>query len=344
MAAAPALAHGGEALTEQDIWLAWHLTPEVTGVVLFGALVYLRGALGRKQGTKGRRIARHLMFAFGLASLFLALQSPIDPMGERSFFAHQIQHLLLRMLGPMLIVLARPEGILIRGLPRFLRRRVVGPLMASRGMARIGSALIRPWTAFGLFVGSLYFWQIPQVHNLALRNAPVHYLMHITMILGGFVFFAMIFNRRDDATSAYHGKRVLLLFIAILSNIFLGALTTLKTVVLYTAYDIEGRLFAATPLNDESGGGYIIWVPASMMCIVAIIILMRVWDDAENRRLSRRYEWTGSNTAALEFPQTAEELRIKVDTPNRRVAQGLGMGVMTLFLLVVATAISIVYG
>jgi len=339
----PALAHGGQELTDENLWQAWRLTPEVTGAILIALVIYLRGARRRDISARGPTLGRHLMFFAGLASLFLALQSPIDPMGERLFLTHQIQHLLLRMLGPMLIVLARPEGTLISGLPRVLRRRVLAPMLANGPLNAVFRTLMLPWVAFGSFVGTLYFWQIPAVHNLALRVEPIHYLMHMTMILAGFVFFAMIFDRRDGIAAAYHGKRVFLLFAAILSNIFLGALTTLKTVVLYTAYDAPGRLFGTLPLDDESGGGYVIWVPASMMCIIAIIIVMRVWNDAEERRILRRYEWSGSNTAALEFPQTAQELRLKVDTPNRRIAQSLGLGVMTLFVVVIATTISIVY-
>ena len=341
LSATQAMAHGGSGLTDDTAWSAWNLTPEVSGLVALTLAIYLRGAIRRRPGATPRQGWRHLLFGTGILALFLALQSPVDAMGERLFLAHQIQHLLLRMVGPMLIVLAYPEAVLIAGLPRQVRKRVIAPLLASRGLSALFSTLTRPWPAFVLFVLSLYVWQVPPIHNAALLNPVIHYTMHITMLAAGFIFFAMIFSRRDTRAGQGHGLRVFLLIATIVSNILLGALTTLKEVVLYAAYDIEGRLFGVAPLIDETGGGYIIWVPASMMTVIAIMVTFYGWNAAEERRFARRYEWTGSNTAALEFPETAAELRIKVDAPNRRMGQSLALVCFTLFGIVMATAITI---
>lgn len=338
-----AFAHGGKALTEETVWQAWNLTPEVSGLVALILLVYLRGALRRRESRVGQQKLRHGFFLGGLLTIFLALQSPIDPMGERLFLAHQIQHFMLRMVAPMLIMLSYPGGTLIAGLPRLLRKRVAAPLLASGRLTGLVAALTRPWPAFILFVLSLYVWQVPSVHNAALRDSAIHYTMHITMLAAGLIFFAMIFSRRDTASDQGHGIRVVLLSATILSNILLGALTTLKNVVVYTAYGIDHRLFGISPLADETGGGFVIWVPSSMMIIIAIILAINGWNAAEERRLARRYEWSGSNTAALEFPETAAELRIKVARPNRRIGQSLALGCLVLFAIVMATAIRITH-
>lgn len=336
------LAHGGEALTSATAWTAWNLTPEISGLVALSLAVYLRGAYRRRTASTGKRVIRHALFLAGLLTIFLSLQSPIDPMGERLFVAHQIQHLMLRMVGPMLIALSYPEGVLIAGLPRLARRRIVAPLMANRGLAWVFSALTKPWAAFTIFLLSLYFWQVPPVHNTALLDPVVHYAMHITMLIAGLLFFTMIFSRRATASNRGHGVRLFLLFATIVSNILLGALTTLKEIAVYTAYDIEGRLFGLTPLTDEASGGYVIWVPSNMMILVAIVLTIHGWNAAEERRFARRYEWTGSNTAALEFPETAAELRLKVAGPNRRMAQSLALGSLTIFVIVMVTATTVV--
>ena len=341
LSASQAAAHGGGGLSGETAWSAWNLTPEVSGLIALILAIYLRGAIRRRTSATPRQGLRHLLFGTGILTLFLALQSPVDAMGERLFVAHQIQHLLLRMVGPMLIVLAYPEAVLIAGLPQRVRKRVIAPLLASRRLSALFSTLTRPWPAFWLFVLSLYVWQIPPIHNAALLNPAIHYAMHITMLVAGFIFFAMIFSRRDTKAGQGHGLRVFLLFATIVSNILLGALTTLKNVVLYTAYDIEGRLFGIAPLIDETGGGYVIWVPASMMIIIAIIATFHGWNAAEERRFARRYEWTGSNTAALDFPETAMELRMKVSVPNRRIGQNLALGCFALFGIVLATAVTI---
>ncbi|NOX72801.1 MAG: cytochrome c oxidase assembly protein, partial [Alphaproteobacteria bacterium] len=181
--AGPALAHGAGPLDADQILTAWAFTPEMLILSAAAIWIYMRGIYQRRLVKNPQPWWRHLLFFAGLTALFMALQSPIDPFAERSFTVHQIQHFLLRMVGPMLIALSRPEGTLVAGLPRSWRKSLLAPLGRSAVMQALGRAFQRPVVVFAIFVGSMYFWQIPPVHNLALLNAPLHYLMHITMLL-----------------------------------------------------------------------------------------------------------------------------------------------------------------
>ncbi len=341
VAARGAMAHGGEALDAAHILSTWNITFEISGLLAFVLIIYLRGARRRNSTSRKTRPLRHVLFMGGILAFFISLQSPLDPMGERLFWAHQLQHFLLRMVGPMLVVLARPQGILISGLPRVLRRQVLGRILGNSFLSGLFGFLMRPWPAFILFVASLYIWQIPSIHTVALLNPALHYTMHITMLLAGLLFFAMIFDHRDSPIGAPFGTRVFLLFATIVSNILIGSVTTLKEVVLYDVYDIQGRLFDMPGLFDESAGGFILWVPSSMMILIGILITMFGWNRIEEQRFARRYEWTGSNTAALEFPETAAELRLKVRDPNRRMGLALAFGAFAMFAIVMTTVITI---
>tara|TARA_R110002124_G_scaffold127318_2_gene287229 strand:+ start:4184 stop:5293 length:1110 start_codon:yes stop_codon:yes gene_type:complete len=336
---ASAWAHGGEGLLEADAWSAWSLTPEISGPILVLLAIYIRGAVRRRAVSQPVSTARHALFAGGMLALFLSLQSPIDPMGERLFLAHQIQHLLLRMLGPMLVVLAHPQGLLIAGLPEALRGRLVAPVLANGAILGLYRRLTGPVTAFLLFLLSLYVWQIPPVHNAALLDPVIHWAMHLTMLAAGFLFFAMIFDRRDLPSAPPHFLRIVLLFAAILSNILLGAITVFKTSVLYTAYDIEGRLFGIAPLTDETAGGFILWVPASMMAIIAVIIVIHDWNLTEKKRLRRGYDIAGP-AAAAGGPDQAD--RGHPAEVNKRLGLLLGLGALTLFGLIIGTGVFVV--
>jgi len=273
--------------------------------------------------------------------VFLALQSPLDPLAERSFALHQIQHLLLRMSGPMLLALSAPEAVLIAGLPGGMRRRVLRPLAASRPLRRLVAALRRPLVAWLLFVVALYFWQLPAVHNASLLAPALHYTMHVTMLMSGLLFFFVVFDPRTPPRGVAYGLRQIMLLAGIVSNIVLGALTTLKETVTYTAYDIAGRLFTRTALADEQTGGYIIWVPGSMMLLVALLVLIFRWNRHEADRHARRHSWRAGNSAALEFPETAEELWLKVEAPNRTTRTALALIPLTMFLVATGTALGV---
>tara|TARA_R110002124_G_scaffold100704_1_gene247775 strand:- start:531 stop:1619 length:1089 start_codon:yes stop_codon:yes gene_type:complete len=337
-----ALAHGGEGLIAGAAWFAWSLTPEISGPILLILAVYARGAFRRRSVARPVSVVRHVLFTMGMLTLFLSLQSPIDPIGERLFLAHQIQHLLLRMIGPMLVVLARPQGVLVAGLPKRARRGVAAPLMKSGALSSAYNVLTRPLVAFALFVLSLYVWQIPPVHNAALLNPLIHWAMHLTMLAAGFLFFAMVFSRRDLPSAPPHVLRILLLFATIVTNILLGAITVFKTTVLYTVYDIEGRLFGISPLTDEIAGGFILWVPASMMIVIAIAIVFHDWNLMEEKRLRHGLGYAGPQCGPPATGDQRNEDRTFVLASSKRLGLLLGLAALIMFSLAVGIGVFIV--
>ena len=305
-------------------------------------LLYLRGA-GRPRLVRERVGAvRHALFAVGVVLLALALEGPLASAGIRLFAAHQIQHLLIRLLGPMLIVLAHPWPVLLAGLPRGMRRRL-GRFGGGPAGRFAGRALTRLDVSFVLLIAALYLWQVPALHNAALAIAPLALAAHGGMALAGLNFFAVVLDRRDAPQGATQSLRLLVLVGVIVSNILLGSLTTMKEVVLYSGYDVAGRLWNFAPLADETTGGYTIWVPSSFVIIAAIILVFNGWNAAEVRRWNARHDWTGSNAAALEFPETAYELRLKVTEPNRRMGRTLALVSAAMFATVMITGATIIY-
>lgn len=329
--AAPAHAHGGEGLTDGTAWSTWRLTADIVIPTALAALVYAAGMVRRSAATEPAPWWRHSLFFAGLAAVFLALQSPIDPLAERLFLVHQIQHLLLRMLGPMLIALSWPQGVLIAGLPATIRRTLLAPVVANRAIQGVFATVSNSVVATAIFIGTLYFWQIPRYHNLALLNEPVHYVMHATMLLAGLIFWWRVFDRRPPGHGLRYGVRLMMLWFVILSNILLGAYTALKTSVLYGAYDVLGRLFDHAPLADEQIGGFIVWIPSSMMCVIALLIVIHMWGRHETRLDQKRNACCPSSSVALFYPTTASELIQQQRPKNRTLALGFAAFVLTVF-------------
>ncbi|WP_206455687.1 cytochrome c oxidase assembly protein [Aurantimonas marina] len=318
------------------------LSPVVLATLAGSIWLYLRGAARPRLMRERVGVVRHTLFAAGAAFLVFAFDDPLATAGHALFFAHQVQHLLIRLLGPMLIILAYPWPALRAGLPDGFRRGLTrfGDRPAVRWAVRV---LTRLDVSFALLVTSLYLWQVPVLHNAALAAPPLALLAHMGMVLAGLLFFAVVLDRRDAPEGATQSLRLLALVGVILSNILLGSLTTLKEVVLYSGYDIAGRLWDFAPLTDEMAGGYTIWVPSSMVIVAAIMLVFNGWNAAEVRRWNDRHNWTGSNAAMLEFPETACELRLKVADPNRRMGWTLALISAAMFATVMITVSTIVY-
>ena len=80
-----------------------------------------------------------------------------------------------------------------------------------------------------------------------------------------------------------------------------------------------------------------------MIMIVAIVLVFNGWNRAEERRWNARHTlMRQSNSAALEFPETAQELRLKVTRPNRDLGRTLAVAALSMFAVVMVTAITVV--
>ena len=306
--------------------------------VSLAAWVYMRGLVrsARIRGTVS--MWRQALFLAGLTCILAATNAPLASLGHSLFSVHQVEHLLLRLAGPLLFAVSQPWRLLQAGLNRRWRR-----YLGALGKSITLRFLAHPVTATAALITSLFIWQIPVLYGLAQRIAAIEVFAHFAMVLAGIWYFGMLFDPRDPPEGARRGARLISGFAVIVSNIFLGSLTTLKEVSLYASYQTAGTGFL-DPLSDETMGGYTIWVPSSMLMIAAIILVMNGWNAAEVRRWNSRYELVrGSNSAALEFPETAEELRLKVAEPNRDMGRTLAIGALVMFFIVMTTVVTIVY-
>src|SRR5580765_263136 len=112
----------------QAILSSWSVDPGVTLGLSASGLIYLRGwnILHRLTPALFPRW-RLLSFFAGLVSFWLAISSPLDALAGLLLSAHMVQHLLLVMVIPPLILLGSPLLPLLRGLPRALAREGVAP-------------------------------------------------------------------------------------------------------------------------------------------------------------------------------------------------------------------------
>jgi putative membrane protein len=278
----PAVAFADDADAHQPLWLSWDFSAGLVIPAAAALLLYWRG-LEKRPGAFDESPGRHLAFLGGVCLTFASLASPIDAMSDHLFCMHQVQHMLLRMVGPMLIAYAQPGATLVAGSPNWLRRGPVRQVLASGPNRKLFGFLVRPWPATLLFVASLYVWQWPPLHNRAIVDDGVHDLMHATMLAAGLLFFWRVFDQRPPPKGASYGARLMMVWIGTLANIPIGAFTCLKSQELYPAYDTVGRLFGISPLDDERLGGFIMWAPSSMMMLIALLLVVHAWGGHEER-------------------------------------------------------------
>jgi putative membrane protein len=271
----PSLAHGS--LQEKDnFWSAWHFTPAISLPILLTVFTYLRGWRKRLRQQKPLSAARVAAFFAGIACFLIALESPIEPLSEHFFFFHQLEHMLLRAFGPLLILLSMPAGPLLQGLPSWLRHRGLSPLIRHPWTQGLYAFLSHPVVASAAFVGAMVLWQIPSLHDAAVENGLLHDLMHLSLVVTAFFFWWLIADPRGPHAKLPYPLRLVALWAVTVPDALVGAFITLARFPLYQVYDGMGERWQIDRLLDQQLGGILMWNDA-MMGVIGMAVVFLLW-------------------------------------------------------------------
>src|SRR5215469_8304297 len=99
----------------REVVTQWTFSPVVTGVAVISAALYLTGAwrVARRHPARPWPGWRTGMFLAGLAVIVLATESGIGVYDDVLVWDHMIQHLLLIMVAPVLLVAGAPVTLLL---------------------------------------------------------------------------------------------------------------------------------------------------------------------------------------------------------------------------------------
>jgi putative membrane protein len=226
-------------------------------------------------------------FAGGWTALFLALVSPLHPLGSALFSAHMVQHELLVAVAAPLLVLGRPMIPMLWAVPIGWRRAAGG--WAKHGAARgAWRALTAPLVAWALHAAALWTWHLPGPYQATLRSGALHTLQHASFLGTALLFWYAVAHGRERRMG--YGAAVFYLFATAMHGGALGALLTFASRPWYPEYAPTAAAWGLTPLEDQQLAGLIMWIPAGVSYLVAALVLMVAWMRESERRAVR---WQG---------------------------------------------------
>lgn len=288
------------------VLLSWDWRPEVIVVLLtFGALYTVgwrrlrRRARGRAQLASGWRLASYLT---GLVFIGISLLSPIDTMAQQLFLMHMIQHLLLIMIAPPLLLLANPMPFVLWGLPDRARRSVGGVLSSLLHRESASRRWLRAATGPGIiwmvWTVALIGWHDPGMYNAALRSELVHDLEHVSFFLASMLLWWHVVGAGPRIHKQFGLLgRIAFVLSVIPVNMALGVVLAFAGFTIYTYYLGVPRLWGIDPVTDQRVGGIIMWIPGSMMYIIAALILIaRLLQGEGSKPALPEKRWATSDT------------------------------------------------
>ena len=241
---------------------------------LIGVYLLLVGPARRRFGWSREPVARGRVVSWITAVLviFFSLNGPLHDWADGYLFsAHMVQHLILMLIMPPL---------LIYGLPPWLIRKA----LEVSWVFRTARVLTHPGVAFVTYNVVFIFWHFPNWYNLALLDHNVHIVQHVTFMAVAVMMWWPVMSPVEELQRIPTGPLLMgWIFLFGIPGTVVSALITLSDDVLYTFYAAAPRITALSPLDDQRLGGLIMWIPGMLIFWIAITVVFFRWTSYEYR-------------------------------------------------------------
>ncbi|HEX5309252.1 MAG TPA: cytochrome c oxidase assembly protein [Solirubrobacteraceae bacterium] len=243
---------------------SWSFDPIAILALMAASYVYARMYRRARAATRPGSIgAGHWApYAAGIATLAVALLSPLDAIGDRWLLsAHMAQHVLLSDVAPALIVLGLRAPVLPLGLSRPALRAVA----PGGRFGRLLSQLTSPWVAIPLWATATWVWAIPAMFDFAAQHQLVHALEHATLFYTGLALWWLIVDPLPRARMRAGGERLALLGFTRIASAVICVPLTWVTAVQYPLYASAPRAYGLSALGDQQLAG-------AGMCFIEFLV------------------------------------------------------------------------
>jgi cytochrome c oxidase assembly factor CtaG len=245
------------------------------GVAAIAAYLFAFRAYMRRYPHRAFSPLRAIAFVAGCALLTAALLPWADARADSSFAAHMLQHIVMLLIAPPLILLGAPLLLAIAASPRDVARKITGFANSS-----FGHALFSPVTAWLLYVFVLWGAHFSPLYELALEYPAVHVFEHVLFIGSALLFWNAVVQVGYAPRPVPYAARMFYLFLAIPQGAFLGFALNATRSVLYPHY---ASTLGSAALEDQHSGADIMWILGGFLLFVSFMCTAGAWAAAERR-------------------------------------------------------------
>ena len=264
---------------------------------ILGAL-YAKRAHTLSSGAHKTPTWRQASFYGGLATILIALLSPIGDLSDELLYMHMVEHLLMGDIAALLIVLG-------------LTGPLLAPMLRIRFFDRL-RVLTHPLIAFPLWAIDMYVWHLPIFYQAALRHLAIHALEHTMFIALGINMWMCLFGPLPKPRWFGNFAKLAYIVSVRLTGTVLGNIFLWSGKAFYPFYLTGDAAHHISPIADQNLAGAIMMVEESFLTLGLFCwLFLRTAREVEERQ------------ELLEYAQ-ARGVAISDERATRAVAAGRG--------------------
>jgi cytochrome c oxidase assembly factor CtaG len=290
----------------------WPFAPIVTSAVVILAGLYLWGVVRVARRHPARRWPawRTGMFLGGLAVVVLATQSGIGAYDDVLFWDHMVQHLMLIMIAPPLLIFGQPLTLLMHASRNPLHSWAKRTLRS-----RVASFLT--WPVFGCvaYTVAVIGAHLTGFANLVQTNQAAHDAEHALFLVVGYLFFLPILGREPIRWRLTYPVRFVILVLVMPVDTFTGLMLGYGTAGT-PGVPVAHPAWAPPPVSDLHTGGAVMWVGGDAIMFGLMMLVYLMW-SLDDRAATSGHGW-------LEAARRASLANLVAAHPAPRAAAGHG--------------------
>ncbi|MGW5737774.1 MULTISPECIES: cytochrome c oxidase assembly protein [Streptomyces] len=233
-------------------------------------------------------VGRTVSFVAGVLTILLVMCTKLNDYGMVMFSVHMVQHMVISMLSPILILLGAPITLALRALP-VAARGSKGPrewllwVLQSRYM----KIITHPAFTIPLFIASLYALYFTPIFDTLMGSKAGHIGMMVHFLAVGLVFFWPIMGVDPGPHRPGYIMRMLELFAGMPFHAFFGIALMMASEPMIGTYKNPPASLGIDALADQSAAGGIAWAFSEVPSVLVLLALLFQWYRSEQRQARR---------------------------------------------------------
>jgi cytochrome c oxidase assembly factor CtaG len=261
----------------------WQFAPAVTALVVLFAGLYLWGVVrvAKRHPARPWPVWRTSLFLAGLAVIVLATESGIGSYDDVLFWDHMVQHLMLIMVAPPLLIAAQPITLLLhasRNPVHTWAKRVLRSHVAS----------FLTWPVFGVlaYAAAIVVAHLSSLADFVETNQTAHNLEHAVFLIVGYLFFLPIIGTEPIRWRLSYPVRFVILVLIMPVDTFTGLALGYGSASSPGVPTGPRPIWAPPPVQDLHTGGAIMWIAGDGLMFGLMMFVFLMWSQDERAAIS----------------------------------------------------------
>jgi putative membrane protein len=271
----------------------FHVHPDVLALVaaLEGGYLLALRRLGPRWVPAGEAVVtrkRVVLYSLGVLTILVAASWPIHDLAEQYLFSvHMVQHMLISLVAPPLMLM---------GLPEWLLRRMLSP----RPVRWLARRVTRPFIALILFNTVIVATHWPAWVDLTLRVHWFHFVSHALLFGSAACMWWPVIAPLPEMPSLSYPGRMVYVFLQSVVPTVPASFLTFGHHVIYPFYAAAPRIWGISALTDQLIAGLIMKLAGGAILWTVILVTFFRWHAEEQ---------ANEGWDALEFRDVEREIR-----------------------------------